>query len=368
MSGGDKIMLELLEHWRATGVRVCLLTCQEGLEVARRHRSSAKFYPLSRATIKGNGLTLGYLRRTFEAVIRLPDLIGTKIIYSSSDFLTDVIPACIAKRRTRNSKLVCALFLFAPSPFQKRASRRLTGFVYYFTQLVSLALMKSFADLVFVLNSSDQRRLESLGFGADKIAVISGGVCCEEISRVEPGRGLYEACFVGRFHEQKGIHDLIRIWEEVCRSEPAARLGIIGWGPQEVVRSIRDSISRTGMESNISLIGFLDGKEKFEVMKSSKLLLFPSHRESWGLVACEAMACGIPVVAYDLPIYREAFAGAIRTVPHSDIGAFSQAVVELLRNNYDYERLREKGLVVAANFDWDDVSANVLGRLKLLVR
>jgi glycosyltransferase involved in cell wall biosynthesis len=117
------------------------------------------------------------------------------------------------------------------------------------------------------------------------------------------------------------------------------------------------------------VLGFLDGIAKFEVMKSSKLLLFPSHRESWGLVVCEAMACGTPVVAYDLAVYREPFAGAIRTVAHGDVESFSKAVVELLRKDDDeYQRLREKGLAIASNFDWHVVSGRVLRRLKLLAQ
>jgi glycosyltransferase involved in cell wall biosynthesis len=369
MSGGDKIMLELLGHWKTAGVRVCLLTCPEGLEVVGSHSSSMTCCALSTATIRGNGLIVGYLRRIFEAVARLPNLSGTSIIYSSSDFLTDVIPASIAKLRTRNSRLVCALFLFAPSPFQKHTSRRFADFLYYFAQLVSIAMMKRFADLVFVLNSPDGTRLESMGFVANKIAVISGGVCYEEISRMEPRTTLYEACFVGRFHEQKGIYDLIRIWGYVCKSKPAAKLAIVGWGSEKAARSIRDSISRSGIQSNIYVLGFLDGIAKFEVMKSSKLLLFPSHRESWGLVVCEAMACGTPVVAYDLAVYREPFAGAIRTVAHGDVESFSKAVVELLRKDDDeYERLREKGLAIASNFDWHVVSGRVLRRLKLLAQ
>ncbi len=74
----------------------------------------------------------------------------------------------------------------------------------------------------------------------DKIVVIYGGV---DIGHSEEylasGNGIpiekrkYDACFVGRFHPQKGVLELIDIWKMVCKDNSYAKLAMIGIGPLE---------------------------------------------------------------------------------------------------------------------------------------
>ena len=84
----------------------------------------------------------------------------------------------------------------------------------------------------------------------------------------------------------------------------------------DVVKRVKDK----GLFENIKFMGFLNGIDKFTVMKSSKICIFPSTYESFGMVVAEAMACGLPVVAYDLPVYREIYPvgmiKAIRAIVH----------------------------------------------------
>jgi glycosyltransferase involved in cell wall biosynthesis len=94
-------------------------------------------------------------------------------------------------------------------------------------------------------------------------------------------------------------------------------------------------------------------------MSSAKLLLFPSHHESWGLVALEAMAAGLPVVGYDLPSSREAFGDAMLSVPMFDVEAFADAVVRLLEDDALRDRYRKRGLEVATEHDWADIASRL---------
>ena len=48
----------------------------------------------------------------------------------------------------------------------------------------------------------------------------------------------------------------------------------------------------------------ISGKDALSVVKSVLVFVFPSHEEGWGIAICEAMACGLAVVAYDLPAYE----------------------------------------------------------------
>jgi glycosyltransferase involved in cell wall biosynthesis len=113
-------------------------------------------------------------------------------------------------------------------------------------------------------------------------------------------------------------------------------------------------------------MGFLDEEEKYKIMKSCKIFMFPSFYESWGIVSAEAMACGLPVVAYDLPIFKNIFPKGMIRVPIGDIGQFAVRVLELL----DAEDLRKAISKAAKEFikkyDWEKISKKELKILKKL--
>ncbi len=67
-------------------------------------------------------------------------------------------------------------------------------------------------------------------------------------------------------------------------------------------------------------------ERKFALMKGARALLAPSSFEGFGMVPGEALICGTPVVAYDLPVLREAYGDDLTYVPHDNADAFVAAV------------------------------------------
>ncbi len=130
------------------------------------------------------------------------------------------------------------------------------------------------------------------------------GFDLETYRSVQVHNKLYDAVFLGRFVYFKGINDLIEVWEEVVRTRSDAKLLLLGDGETEFVESIKASIKEKGLENNIILRGFVFGEEKVRLLKQSRVFLFLSHSESYAQVVDEAIACSLPVVAYDLEPYR----------------------------------------------------------------
>ena len=90
-------------------------------------------------------------------------------------------------------------------------------------------------------------------------------------------------------------------------------------------------------------------------MKRSKLFISPSHEEGWGIAICEALACGTPVVAYDLPVYR-IFGGCIERVREGDTSAFASMVAGLLQDSRRREQLAAEGRLLSTRFDWESIA------------
>jgi glycosyltransferase involved in cell wall biosynthesis len=93
--------------------------------------------------------------------------------------------------------------------------------------------------------------------------------------------------YVGRIAKEKGVEAL----RDPLRDTPGVRLALVGGGPE--LEQLRASFAGTPAV----FTGFLDGDELVSAFASADALVFPSTNETFGLVALEAMACGLPVVA-----------------------------------------------------------------------
>lgn len=114
----------------------------------------------------------------------------------------------------------------------------------------------------------------------------------------DPGRGTrpgYGAIFVGRLAAEKGVATLVAAWK---RLSSRSTLRIFGDGP------LRIELERAaaGFE-NISFEGWATRDRVLDAIKSSQFLALPSEwYEMFGLVAIEAFACGVPVIASRLGV------------------------------------------------------------------
>jgi glycosyltransferase involved in cell wall biosynthesis len=360
MSGGDRILLELSKRWEESGHKVDFYACAEAASLFEKDIPKASCKLLSTAAVRRFGVIGAYVIRLLQSLSIVKRGRGANIVFSSSDFLTDLIPSCLFKRRFRGSRLVSALYLRAPSPFTTKYARSVNGLAYFFSQRIAIGLMKHYADRVYVLNDLDREFLERSGLKY-RVKVIRGGVDLELIQKVVPTRSeKFDACFIGRLHEQKGIDDLIEIWNYVCQDRMHSRLAIIGWGDEGKVARLKNRISDKHLNGNVDFLGFLDGADKIATLKSSKILVFPSSYESWGLVVCEAMAAEVPVVSYDLDVLKRAFSGGLRTVPLGDKKGFSNAIVRLLEDKDYYLSLRNECIHLATKFGWNEVARATL--------
>jgi glycosyltransferase involved in cell wall biosynthesis len=295
---------------------------------------------------------------------------GMDAIYAPSDFLVDLIPALLAKLRNPGAKLTVCVFLIAPNPFRGYENvfrprwrvPTVRGVLYWSTQMLAVGLTRLFGGRMLVLNSLDRDTLLARGVHPGAVTVVTMGVDMGEFRNVEvlPDTPSYEGIFLGRLHPQKGLLDLVKIWRAVCDARPAARLGIIGGGSDAWFSRLKAEIEGAGLSSNVDLIGFKQGAEKVRLLKNAGCFCMPSHYESFGQVAVEAMACGLPVVAYNLAIYDEIFPGGMVRVPQGDVAGFAATVLGLMDDPARRSNLVAEAAKVAARFGWEAIAREEL--------
>ena len=119
---------------------------------------------------------------------------------------------------------------------------------------------------------------------------------------VEPGGREHRVVFAGRQEPRKGLQILLRAWPEI-RRRTGARLRIAGADPL----AVRLLLTRLRVsDDGIDVLGFLTQEALTAELASAKALVAPSlGGESFGMVLTRAFACATPVVASDIPGYRD---------------------------------------------------------------
>ena len=111
-----------------------------------------------------------------------------------------------------------------------------------------------------------------------------------------------------------------------------------------------------GLVDRVSVLGFVNERTLAAVYRRAALVLCPSAREGFGLPVLEALACGTPVVASDLPVLRDVGGGAVEYAPVGDIAAWVRTVHAVLderrRHQSRWNARRQAGRDRARGFTW----------------
>jgi len=370
ITGGDRHLIELIKKMIKDQYKIHIFVPEIGRAFLEYYGIKAKFH-ITSFLDKRHGTLLSFGWYTLKSLFSSPKLVGRSLIYSSSDFLPSVIPAFLTRRKSKGSKWVVAFHLIAPNPLKeakgqpavRHASLSISSILSFLSQKFAIFLIKVCADLVLVGDRTTRKFLIESGLSSNKIKMIRIGVDLTLISQVQAER-IYDACFVGRFHRQKGLFDLIEIWSHVCNEREGAKLAIVGGGTGRWEERVEREISARRLFQNVDLLGFRIGKDYFKTLKSSKILLFPSLFEGNPIVPLEAMACGLPVVAYDLPVFKEMYDKGIIAVPMRETKKFAQVVLDLLSDEAKYKEISRQALEMASQYQWDLVTRDLLRSLE----
>lgn len=159
---------------------------------------------------------------------------------------------------------------------------------------------------------------------------------------------------VGTIEGRKNHILLLRIWERlVQRLGPEAPLLLIvgqrGWESADALAMLDGSDI---LRPHVRELGSCADDELANLIAGARALLMPSFAEGYGLPVAEALALGTPVIAGDLPVYRE-FAGDIPTyVKVSDGDGWEAMIESFLEKSAEWERQRH-ALQRFTPPDWD---------------
>jgi len=183
--------------------------------------------------------------------------------------------------------------------------------------------------------------------------VIPNGVLVPPEARA--GEREHRVVFAGRQEPRKGLQVLLRAWPEI-HARTGLRLTVAGADPL----AVRLLLARLRVsDDGIDVAGFLAQDDLTDTLLRAKVLIAPSiGQESFGMVLTRAFACALPVVASDIPGYREVLTpGASVAVAPNDPAALANAVAGLVDDEPRREGMGEAARALALeHYSWPTIA------------
>jgi glycosyltransferase involved in cell wall biosynthesis len=225
-------------------------------------------------------------------------------------------------------------------------------------------------DRTFVPTMALRRELEGQGF--ERLAVVGRGV---DTARFDPARrnaalraawgaGAADTVLlhVGRLAPEKNVALALRAFEALRPAHPGLRMVVVGDGPaRKALEAAHPAATFVGMQT---------GDELADCYASADLFVFPSLSETFGNVTLEALASGLPVVAYARGAAAEHVrdgAAGLLAEPGDEAG-FVAAVGALATDPARRLAMRAEALAEARRARWDDVLARFEHQLRDVVQ
>ena len=176
-------------------------------------------------------------------------------------------------------------------------------------------------------------------------------------------RATNQLLFVGRLVEKKGLTYLLQALQQLQPNFPNLELIIAGSGPLK--NQLIEQIQQLGIAHQVKFVGRLTHTELVTLYQTATLAVFPfiqtqdGDMEGLGLVMVEAMGCGCPVIASDLPAVRDVICAQQneQLVKAADSTSLTITIAELLNHPTKLQVLSMQALtIVHKGFDWESVT------------
>jgi glycosyltransferase involved in cell wall biosynthesis len=363
VSGGDIRLLEIIKY--ANSVEPHVLTTPNGIEFLKKYDQKYKQAYVINETVKGGLLSniIISLKSFFYGKSGVKKYDGD-IVYSSSEHIYDVLPAFRLKV-SKKCKWVAVYHWVEDYPWREKRGNTpvVPRYAYWLNRYIAGFIIKHFADQILAVSDQTKDKLVAQKrIKPSRIKAVYCGVEYEKIQKIikkysKEKATKYDAVFIKRLNYGKGVFDLLRIWREVVKSKPDAKLAVIGDGPEDVIDKINNFIESNNLQNNIELLGVIyDIDKKFRIVNSSKIFLLPTHEENWAIVIGESMAAHVPVVVSRLKEIEPIWQDNVVWCGVGKIKQFAEATIKLLDDGDDRQRLEAKAGEFIKRYDWQKIA------------
>ncbi len=353
-SGGDTFFIEISRRLLSKGHKVSILTTPNGAKLIKNEKFETAMYIIKMPLIGRIPFFFDYIWRVFLCILKIKPsrFLNFDLIISTSPLFPDIIISYFLSVVLKAKPVIYHHGFVTPLMLSRY--NLLTRFLAISIQRKFLTqVLKGASYRIFALPTVKEELL-NLGISRRMIRNMSNGIDTKVIDQIKAKQLLFDGVFMGSLIPRKGIFDLPEIWKKVTEVFSQANLAIIGTGSPKIIYKLKKIARKRNVNKNLIFLGSILGPQKYVLLKSSKVFVFPSYSESWAISITEAMYCGLPCVVYNLKAYDIYGNGIIRIVP-GDIEEFANAIIELLSDDKLRRKIGKKARQIASRFAWDEI-------------
>ncbi|NNF07277.1 MAG: glycosyltransferase family 4 protein [Candidatus Eisenbacteria bacterium] len=268
-------------------------------------------------------------------------------------------------KHTKVPVLAIVPHLFGTTVFQQ-ASFPIAAYVYLYERFIPRVYKKS---MFSVLSGTTHDDLLARGIPKEHLRIIHSGMDHDlyKPSPIPMGDRPKRLVYLGRLKKYKGIELPILALPEVVKKVPDVEYWIVGEG------DYRDALERIakdhGVADHVKFPGFVGGQDKVELLQNSRVLVYTSPKEGWGLSVIEAGACECAVIASNSPGLKESVVDGKNgfLVPHGDVPALTEKMLKLLETDELAATMAKAGVEWAAEFNWENTTQKTLALIEEII-
>jgi glycosyltransferase involved in cell wall biosynthesis len=196
------------------------------------------------------------------------------------------------------------------------------------------------------------------------------GYAIENISEYCNNEYKYDFAYMAKFEYGKGIFEIIKIMQLIKRKYFNFKLALIGdFTFKDEERRFMKEINKKQLNNNIVIFGWIDGNEKYQILRQSKVFLYPSFiGDTFSICFLEALSCGKNIVCYDVPFVRDNFIlSSVYSIPIFKHKEFAKMALNILHRK-KYTSIESIDFVKNNYFSWDKVANAEFHAYKMIVR
>lgn len=337
--GADRVIVSMANYWSAKGLNVTLITFD--------HERAEPFYPLDPKIIYHPMNLKNESKSIFDKLYG-----NLKRIYKIRQSLQQIQPDVVISFIDITNIIV--LFATMRMRFPVIVSERIDPQYHFIGRWDKIRMLLYPYASALVCQTYRAKAYFPKGI-QEKTVIIPNPVIFP--SKAEDFQPSFQKPFImalGRLHPQKGHDILLRAFALVNKAHPDWKLIIVGEGP------FRQELENLIIELQIEKSVFLPGKvlNVYAILKQADIFVHPSRFEGFPNALCEAMACGLPVIATDCPsgpaeIIQNHVNGIL--VPNQCVKGLAEAMKFLILNKSERERLSTKALLILDQFSQDKI-------------
>lgn len=172
----------------------------------------------------------------------------------------------------------------------------------------------------------------SLGYSGTNAVVIPNGIDFEKFKKTMSLPNINKTVgFIGNLLSIKGADKLPKIFKKISASIPKCNFYIVGSG--HLKEQIQKEIEKYNLSLKVVFFDRINNDDISEQLNKTDVILIPSRNEGFGIVALEAQACGVPVVAANVGGLNEVLSSGSKLIEDNSIKGFADAAISILNSH-----------------------------------